>query len=230
MSIPESRQTQESFEEECAKGHKYQQIVAKMLREEGFWVEEPKERIAKSFEEALKHKDPGDLFIWIPPDNKLVEVKAVNFNFSGLHNWPRRDGKVIVDRKATWDKKVRGRGRPVATVCISQHTEKCIIIPDYAEGDFFVEEVPARHRGDEDYYFVKIDKCRSWEDFLGWLRKGCKRESKAQKPQVAPKMIYCGACSERFEAPGPPHCPKCGGIVFSTFTDPDNQYDLFMGR
>ena len=226
----ESRQTQESFEEECAKGHKYQQIVARMLREEGFWVDEPKERIAKSFAEALRHVDPGDLFVWIPPDEVLVEVKSVSFNFTGLLTWPRRDGKVIVDRKATWDKKVRKRGRPIATVCISQQTEKCIIIPDYAEGDFFVEEVPARHRGDEDYYFVMIDKCRTWGDFVGWLRKGCPRKSESQEEKTPHKYLYCGACSKRFDPPGPPHCPHCGGIVFTELVDPDDQYDLFMGR
>jgi hypothetical protein len=117
-------------------------------------------RLSPSVEESEYYTDEGDLEVDYSGVWKLIEVKRISRNFSGLNSWPFRD-EFIVDRIETYDKKVK----PVYGYMVVSNDYKgmAFVDVDKTKGVWYIDKKTNKMYSEdikprvEKYYFCPID-------------------------------------------------------------------------
>lgn len=105
------------FEQERAKGWKWESVVAGILTDMGYSVEIPDHFDYEP--NCDESKQTHDMLV----NGKIVEVKSRNLEFIGIDSFPYPS--IFVKTKATYDKMVN---KPAMCVCISQKTGACVAL------------------------------------------------------------------------------------------------------
>jgi len=171
----------ELFYEQTAIGHKWQEKVCDMFREEGFIAYNPpippKSRFLNRSEETKiadresYAKHDKDISVWIKdnPGRKFrFEVKSRDYRFTCKDDFPFPS--VIVDTKDGWDRK---EILPHACVMISQKTGKAFVIPIKSRHSWFILNVPDKKRKLDNVcnYACNMTYAKDMKDLYKWIRK-----------------------------------------------------------
>ena len=112
----------ELFQQELAKGKKWEAIVAQELEAAGFNVTIPNCELDSIECDAERRKAAAnsvDMYV----DGRIIEVKSRNYRFTCADDFPFET--IAVDTKDGFDRKA---DKPVVYICVSQHTGDMIAL------------------------------------------------------------------------------------------------------
>ncbi len=159
-------ESEEIFISELRKGHSYQLVVAKHLRDRGFNVECGELKIRGDVSKINQFTDDGDIKINLTKRRIIVEVKSRNVLFNDCNDFPY--DTIFVDRVNTWKRKKKDK--PHAIIIISQINNNMFVIPVSGESKWIVETRYDTVRNyTREYYLVKKEDLKSIDEFVVWL-------------------------------------------------------------
>lgn len=145
-------------------GHKFNEIVAMRLRDQGIQCEVPSLEFAQTKEE-IKDFTANEKDIIV--GDHVLEVKSRNLHFTDEPlTFPYSD--LIIDTVSGFEGKSK---KPLAYIMVSQKTGQMFAIPTYSKDGWKVEKKYDRDRKHEDhFYLAPISNGRSFNALVNHLK------------------------------------------------------------